>query len=207
MTAYSLTLKDSAVETIKECVRAWLSVFRAQSEFQKNLSAWAKGGPRPRGWTRTGPAVPTPECRLAGIRRRWLEIDDCFAKNPAETVRWHVGFLKSYLSGGDLHDTAYWSEYLTPRFSREVSEQKCMRFVALYERIAARGYHALSYPMVADFGSAPELQSLFGFRYFRFDGSHRLACLHVLNVRKVPCLVFSVRCVSAEHVRHSVSRS
>jgi hypothetical protein len=200
MTDYSLALSDSAARRIKEYVRAWLSLFKAQAEFQKNLIAWAKGGPRPRGWTRTGPCLQIPECKLCGIRRRLLEVDDCFAKNPAEIARWHIAFLKTHLSGGDLHGTAYWCEYLAPRFSREVSEQKCARFVALYKRIAAYGYLAGSYPLVADFGAAPGLQSHFGFRYFRFDGSHRLACLHVLNVRQVPCLVFSVRSTSSQQV-------
>jgi hypothetical protein len=192
-----MTLKEGVTRRLKEFARPWLALSRAQSEFQKNLSEWAKGGPGPRGWTRTGPSLQTPECRLVWIRRRLLEIDDCFAKNRAETARWHLAFLKTYLSGGDLHNTAYWLEYLVPRFSREVAEQKSARFVALYESIASGGYRPRSHVWVADLGSAPGLESYFGFRYFRFDGCHRLACLHTLGISTVSCSVFSVRCNSA----------
>lgn len=122
-----------------------------------------------------------------------MDIDHCFAKNRAETARWHLAFLKTYVSGGDLYRTAYWLEYLRPRFSQEISEQKVAKFVALYDAIASGGYRTASYPWIADLGTAPGLESYFGFRYFRFDGCHRLACLHTLGVRKVPCLVFSVR--------------
>ena len=157
------------------------------------------GGPGQRGWTRTGPAIPTPDCSLVWMRRRVLEIDDCFAKNRAEAERWHLAFLRTYISGGDLHGTAYWHEYLLPRFSRELSERKVAKFIALYESIASGGYRSASYPWIADLSTAG-LEGYFGFRYFRFDGSHRLACLRTLGIRQAPCLVFSVRCKGPAHV-------
>ena len=158
------------------------------------------GGPGQRGWTRTGPAIAIPDCSLVWFTRRVLQIDDCFAKNRAEITRWHLTFLQTYVRGGDLHSTAYWLEYLRPRFSREISEQKVARFIALYESIASGGFRSASYPWIADLSTAPGLDAYFGFRYFRFDGSHRLACLHTLGIRQVPCLVFSVRCLTPAHV-------
>jgi hypothetical protein len=188
--------KNGLARRLWVVARGLLSLHRAQAQFQENLSNWSKGGPRPRGWTRTGPYIETPECRLVWVRRQLLEVVDCFAKNPADIARWHLGFLETYLSGGDLHRTAYWSEYLLPRCSPEVAEKRCARFVALYESIASSGCHPGTHIWVADLATAPGLESHFGFRYFRFDGSHRLACLHMLGVKTVPCLVFSVRCSS-----------
>ena len=37
------------------------------------------------------------------------------------------------------------------------------------------------------------LESHFGFRYFRFDGAHRISCMYMLGIRQIPCMVFSVR--------------
>lgn len=181
---------------LKEFVRPWLAVQGAQAEFQRNLSDWREGGPQADGWTRTGPPVQTPEIRLASMKWRVLGADECFAKNRAEALRWHVAFLRAYRSGGNLDDTAYWTEYLLLRFPREVAERKRERFIALFETIGAGGYRTNNRVWVADLASAPGLQSYFGFRYFRFDGCHRLACLYVLGVTHVPCLVFSVRCTS-----------
>lgn len=189
-----LLVKDSFAQRLKGLLRGWLvSIHRAEGEFQRNLADWSRGGPGPRGWTRTGPPVQTPECHLVGVKRRLIDADDCLAKNRAETLRWHVGFLGTYRSGGDLRETAYWREYLQLRFSPEVAAQRSARFVALYENIARHGCRPGSYAWLADFASAPGLQPHFGFRYFRFDGAHRLSCQYVLGIRQIPSLVFSLR--------------
>lgn len=178
---------------LKDFVRPWLSLRKAPGEFQSNLEAWRKGGPGPRGWTRTGPPIQTPDCTLTWVRRRVLEADECLAKNRAEMERWHLAFLKAYVNGGDLRETAYWHEYLVPRMGPDRAEWRAARFTALYDSIAARGCRRGTYSWVADLASAPGLQSYFGFRYFRFDGAHRISCMYMLGIRQIPCMVFSVR--------------
>src|SRR5256885_686670 len=86
--------------------------------FQWNLVAWCRGGLSPGGWTRTGPPVPLPSCRLSADRRELLPV------------------------GG----------------------------------------------RVADFG----VRSPVGFRYFRFDGCHRLCCASVLGLKEIPCTIHTV---------------
>lgn len=191
-----LVLKDGllqGLEGLKGLGRLWLSMRGAQAEFQRNVADWAKGGPNPRGFTREGPPIPTPDCELTGVSHQLIDADECFAKNRPQTMRWHVAFLQTYVSGGDLQATAYWREYLGVRLSPEAAQKKASRFTALYDTIAARGCRPGSYVWLADLASAPGLQSHFGFRYFRFDGAHRLSCLYVLGARQIPCLVFSVR--------------
>lgn len=191
--AHLLPKESRLTQRVKDLVRPWLSLRKAPGEFQDNLVAWREGGPGPRGWTRTGPPIQTPDCTLTWVRRRLVEADDCFAKNRAEIERWHLAFLKTYVNGGDLRDTAYWHEYLVPRLGPEGAERKAAGFTALYESIAARGCRPGTYAWVADLASAPGLQSHFGFRYFRFDGAHRISCMYMLGIRQIPCMVFSVR--------------
>ncbi len=59
--------------------------------------------------------------------------------------------------------------------------------------VNARGCHPGAYAWLADLASAPGLESHFGFRYFRFDGAHRISCMYMLGIRQIPCMVFSVR--------------
>lgn len=185
--------KESLAQKLRGFVRGWLSIRKAEGEFQRNVVDWRRGGPAEHGgWTRVGPAIQTPDCTLAGVRRQIVHAEECFAKNTAEVKRWHIAFLETHRSGGDLQQTAYWSEYLLQRFSPEVAEQRVARFVALYRSIATAGCRTGSYVWLADLASAG-LDRDYGFRYFRFDGAHRLSCLYVLGVRQVPCLVFSVR--------------
>ena len=108
-------------------------------------------------------------------------------------TRWHLEFLKTHLKGGDLHGTAYWSEYLVPRFSQEGAEKKAARFIALYESMATGGCRPGTYVWLADLASVRGLPGYFGFRYFRFDGAHRLSCLYMQGIRRIPCMVFSLR--------------
>jgi hypothetical protein len=165
----------------------------ANREFQKTLSDWSSGGPKPGGWTRTGPPIAVPGCSLGWPRRREVEAHDCFAKNRPEMARWHLAFLETYLSGGELEDTAYWREYLLARLSPEDAAKKSARFVALFESLAADGRHHGRRVWLADLSSVGGLSRHVGFRYFRFDGAHRLACLYTLGIRQIPCLVFSLR--------------
>jgi len=188
-----LLLKEGLRQGLRGIGRAWRSLRWAPPEFQRNLVDWRQGGPSPKGWTREGPPIATPECDLIGVKEQLVDADECFAKNRAETARWHLGFLQTYLRGGDLRSTAYWLEYLMTRFPAEGAQRKADRFVALFESIAAGGCRPGSYVLLADLASAPGLERHFGFRYFRFDGAHRLSCMYMLGTRQIPCLVFSVR--------------
>ena len=188
-----LLLKQGLTQGLKGITRAWRSFRRAEPAFQRNLDDWRQGGPKPKGWTREGPPIATPDCELVAARQQLLDAEQCFAKNPAEMARWHLAFLETYLRGGDLRGTAYWLEYLLARLSPEAAEHKAARFTALYDSIASGGCRPGSYVLLADLGSVPGLQRHFGFRYFRFDGAHRLSCLYMLGTRQIPCLVFSLR--------------
>jgi len=186
-------LKEGLTQGLKGIARAWRHFRRAETEFQRTLLDWSQGGPKSKGWTRAGPPIPTPDCELVTARQELVDAEDCLAKNPAEMARWHLAFLQTYLRGGDLRGTAYWLEYLLARLSPEAAEQKAAGFTALYESIAAGGCHPGSYVLLADLGSVPGLERHFGFRYFRFDGAHRLSCLYMRGTRQIPCLVFSLR--------------
>jgi hypothetical protein len=182
------------VVVIPELARTWLTLPKADAEFQRNLVDWRRGGPTPSGgWTRSGPPVETPDCVLVGVQRRLVDAEECFAKNATEVKRWHVAFLQTYLRGGNLKGTAYWLEYLLPRLSPEAAGRKAARFLTLYDNIASGGRRPGSYVWLADLASVPGLQSYFGFRYFRFDGAHRLSCQYVQGIRQIPCMVFSLR--------------
>src|SRR5690606_3806512 len=91
-----VALVKGVTRRLKDLARPWLAVRGAQSEFQRNLRDWEQGGPLPTGWTRTGPPVQTPACRLKGMSLQQLDAGECFAKNRAEAERWHVAFLKTY---------------------------------------------------------------------------------------------------------------
>jgi hypothetical protein len=191
--AQLLPKESGLTQRLKDLVRPWLRLRHAPAEFQRNLVAWRVGGPGPRGCTRIGPPIQTPDCTLTWVRRRLIEADECFAKNRAEIERWHLAFLKAYVNGADLRDTAYWQEYLVPRMGPDGAERRAARFTNLYDSIAARGCHPGAYAWLADLASAPGLESHFGFRYFRFDGAHRISCMYMLGIRQIPCMVFSVR--------------
>ena len=188
-----LLWKEGLTQGLKGIARAWRSFRRAEPEFQKNLVDWRQGGPKPKGWTREGPPIPTPDCELVAAREQLVDADECLAKNRAEMARWHLAFLQTYVHGGDLRGTAYWLESLLARLSPQAAEQKAARFTALYDSIASGGCRPGSYVLLADLGSVPGLQRHFGFRYFRFDGAHRLSCLYLQGTRQIPCLVFSLR--------------
>ena len=185
--------KETIPQKLRGFVRGWLAIRKAQGEFQRNLADWRVGGPHPKGYTRAGPPISTPDLALAGLRRQVLPAEECFAKNAAEFKRWHLAFVHTVRDGGNLLDTAYFKEYSLARFSREKAEQRVARFAALYRSIATAGCRSGTYVWVADLASVAGLPDCFGFRYFRFDGAHRLSCLYALGVRQIPCLVFSVR--------------
>ena len=190
--AYAVA-KESVAQKVRGFVRRWRAIRKAEDEFQANLAEWRRGGPHPDGYTRAGPAISTPDCSLSGAHREVLRAEECFAKNFTEMKRWHLAFVHAVRDGGNLLQTAYFDEYLLPRHGREGAERRVERFAALYRSMATLGCRPGSYLWAADLASVPGLTDYFGFRYFRFNGAHRLACLYVLGVRQIPCLVFSLR--------------
>ena len=185
--------KESVAQKLRGFVRGWLAMRKAEARFQHDLSDWCRGGPHADGYTRAGPQVSTPDCKLSVLRRQILGAEECFAKNFTEVKRWHLAFVYTVRDGGNPRETAYFREYSLARFAPEVAEQRVARFAALYSSIASAGYRSGKYVWVADLASIPGLEDYFGFRYFRFDGAHRLSCLYALGVRQIPCLVFTLR--------------
>jgi hypothetical protein len=154
---------------------------------------WRQGGPKPKGWTREGPPIPTPDCELVAAREQLVDADECLAKNRAEMARWHLAFLQTYVRGGDLRGTAYWLEYLLSRLIPARPRRKSSRIHRLVRQHCLGRVPSRKLCLLADLGSVPGLQRYFGFRYFRFDGAHRLSCLYLQGTRQIPCLVFSLR--------------
>lgn len=153
---------------------------RVLRAYRENLADWLRGGPAEGGWTRTGPAETRRESRLTGYRFAAVAVEDVLAKNPAETSRWHVAFLRS---SGAAEDSAYYREYLLPRYGVAASARACS-FRELYADMRRRG--VVRPVWVADVATLS-----LGFRYFRFDGCHRACAAACLGFASVPACVFT----------------
>ena len=165
---------------------------QAHESFQSNLRDWRLGGPKKGGWTRRGFPMTLPPVRLAGYRYDEVLIDDTLAKNRAETQRWHLGFLETLIAVGKSKfywkKTHYYWEYIKPRYDDKVGYERAKYFMALFDDILDNGIRRAVW--VADL---KELN--LGFRYFRFDGCHRICCAKMADHKTVPALVFTVeRC-------------
>jgi len=158
-----------------------------QEAFDVNWTDWCKGGPRKEGWTRSGMAVPCRKVDLGPYEFDELDVDEVLAKNRVEVQRWHVGFLQARLDLGhrfNWKDTAYYWEYLKPRYSDEKGHQKAQEFIDLLADVADIGVRNPVW--VADM-----IGWRLKFRYFRFDGCHRVACAKVCSINTVPTCIFS----------------
>jgi hypothetical protein len=156
-----------------------------EEHFLRNLIDYCDGGPKSNGYTRSGSAVNVPE--FTGFEKSIhldLSIDECFSKNKIELNRWHVAFLQDH---ENLEETDYYKEYLYPRY-RGSSKDKAFEFIDLFENMSRHGYFRKFPVLVADV-----LDFNFGFRYFRFDGSHRLASACVLGMKSVPVISFTLK--------------
>lgn len=152
-----------------------------QRAFESNLDDWCMGGPTASGWTRTGPLITLKTPMLIGMMEQELSVNDVLAKNRAEVDRWHLAFLEDH---SQPCQTAYWNEYLMPRYGARRGLEKFREFLSLLESIRF-GYNSCSAVFVAD------VESLgLGFRYFRFDGCHRTCCAKYLGMTSVPAKVF-----------------
>lgn len=151
------------------------------TEFDRNLADWHRGGPKPLGWTRTGPEIPFRPARLVGLRYASVSIDEALAKNPDETRRWHIDFLMNHV---DVEDTAYYKEYLLPRYDVARAISRAYTFLELFDDIRANGVRQAVW--VAE---CPWL----GFPIFRFNGCHRMCAAKVLGATEVPALVFKAQ--------------
>ena len=149
-----------------------------QKEFQSNLKDWFLGGPKVGGWTRTGPQIPEVKCSLLYAYFDILNVDDCLAKNAEETKRWHIDFLVG--SG-----TNYRQEYLATRYNFQKAENRAISFGNLFKDIEVNGIKKAVW--IADVSSLD-----LGFRYFRFNGCHRLCCAKVIGIQTIPAFVFKI---------------
>lgn len=154
-------------------------------EFQDNLKDWCAGGPKKSGWTRRGLRVKFPCVKLSKCVVGEIDIEDVLAKNRAETDRWHLHYLRYYLSGMTFNwqNSHYYWEYLKPRYD-DVKAKKCaIEFLELFDSIEDNGLHKPVW--VADIADLD-----LGFKYFRFDGCHRACCCKTLGHKTIPALIF-----------------
>ena len=167
---------------------------KIEQGFQDNLRDWCLGGPKEGGWTRRGMRTTLPPVRLTGFQREEFPIIESLGKNRAETKRWHIAYLKTLVDVGKSRfywkNTSYYWEYLKPRYNDEDGRIRAMSFIDLFEDVLDNGIRKPI--MVAD------LEDLdLKFRYFRFDGCHRVCSALVAGYEMIPTLVFKVeRCVS-----------
>lgn len=153
-----------------------------ETMFQQNMQDWCMGGPKRGGWTRFGTHTYL-EKKVALKKMKWaiINVDDGLAKNKDEVHKWHISYLQ-----GDHR--AYQQEYLLHRYDKKEAEIKCKNFMSLFENIKNEGYNTQHPIYVADV----EILGL-GFKYFRFDGCHRLSCCKFLGITEVPAFVFTLR--------------
>lgn len=154
---------------------------KCEKEFQRNWNDWFAGGPRETGWTRTGPWRKVKPAKLVTSSRTEIWINQGLEKNPNETAKWHLDFLRN---SHPLEDTAYYREYLRPRYTEEQARKRAEDFLLLRDDIERNGVKTPIW--VADIE-----QFNLGFRYFRFNGCHRLCCAKVLGHETVPAYIFS----------------
>lgn len=148
--------------------------------FKENLQDWFLGGPKEGGWTRTGSAITPINVNLASYSRQIISVDDALSKNKFEIKKWHLDFL-------DGKPQAYFSEYLDPRYDEIQANERARTFLDLLEHMRENGFDE-KYPVCIVDVSELEL----GFKYFRFDGCHRLCCAKHLGINEVPCHLFSI---------------
>jgi len=149
---------------------------KVHSRFDQNLRDWFLGGPKEGGWTRFGPSFDYKECTIVGYKFDYVDVDEALAKNKEETLRWHINFLKG-------NKTYYKKEYLETRYDEETQKNRIETFESIFLDIKKNGI--IKRIWVADV-SCLDL----GFKYFRFDGCHRLCCAKVLGIKKVPSIIF-----------------
>lgn len=149
---------------------------KVKQEFHQNLVDWHLGGPKSNGWTRTGPPLPLRVAKLTSYHLGEISVDDGLAKNKEETLKWHLAFLQ-----GD--DSLYLSEYLKPRYNESQIAKRIRSFRQLLTDIQSNGIRKPIW--VADI-SCLDLD----FRYFRFNGCHRLCCAKILGIQLVPAFIF-----------------
>jgi len=154
-------------------------------DFQDNLKDWCAGGPKKDGWTRRGLRITLPCVKLSRYIVDNVKIEDVLAKNRMETERWHLHYLRYYLSKRTFNwqSSSYYWEYLKPRYDDGKAKKRALEFLELFESIEENG---LRKPiLIADIADL-DLE----FKYFRFNGCHRACCCKTLGYKTVPALIF-----------------
>jgi len=161
-----------------------LDVSPYEEAFQTNLKDWSMGGPKAGGYSRLGPPIDIKgSFCLSYARRCSISVEDGLAKNKKQVLDWHVAYLCH-----PTWDALYIQEYLLSRFDEIEAANRASRFLALHVSIRTNGFRDQFPVYVADV-SALDL----GFRYFRFDGCHRLASAYVLGLAAVPAYLFKLK--------------
>lgn len=162
-----------------------LDVKDYNSSFLENLADWCAGGPKLGGWTRTGPPLALGGTyRIRYQTAMMLPVEEGLAKNAAEIRNWHLSFLKE---PHPLTRTLYYKEYLRPRMGHAEAVVRAERFLDLLSSIKEKGVLPKQHACVVDIRDLN-----LGFRYFRFDGCHRMCCAKVANLSHYPTHVFTL---------------
>ena len=131
---------------------------------------------------------------MTSLREGLIKPDDGLGKHPKETARWHLSIIDDFENGRFVTDedfchTNYWKEYLIVRFDKEQSIRRCYRLLDLYNSMKTTGFdrNKSDPPVcVVDLDGVVDL----GFRYFGFDGCHRLCCAKKLGIEAIPGFIF-----------------
>lgn len=165
-----------------------IDVGMCQRAFDINWKNWCKGGPSKKGYTRRGLPIACKPVQLVSYERAELPINDVLSKNRFEVERWHVQFLEAKLALGSKFywkKTAYYWEYIKPRYSDQEGHKRAMEFIDLLADVAENGIRKPVW--VADLSCVRNSKVDF----FRFDGCHRTACAKVCGIDVVPTLLFT----------------
>jgi hypothetical protein len=162
----------------------FLDISDYEKAFERNIEDWCLGGPKKDGWTREGKEIfLNKKLLLKSFSHDFIDLEYCLEKNYKEVKKWHIDFL---YNKKNIKDTKYYEEYLFPRYNNK-SIYVANKFLNLFEKIKIKGFN-IKYPIfLADVSSLN-----LGFKYFRFDGCHRVACCKVLGHSKIYSVVFKV---------------
>lgn len=148
----------------------WYIPNNVEQAFQSNLRDWCASNDK---------SIDQHWC-LTRYCKTEIPVDAALAKNAAQTKRWHISFLNDHKI---YEETEYWKEYLLPNYFDP--KQRADSFLELFYSIKSEGIKRLIW--VADVTHLD-----LGFKYFRFDGCHRLCAAKVLGMQMIGAMTFTI---------------
>lgn len=134
------------------------------------------------------------QLRVVRYEQEMFSVEDALEKSRGVIEHCHVAFLRAYLAEGrrlKVKNTEYWKRL--KRVSSRGSDAP-EAFLKLYSSIAREGFHMdVRNPIgICDLDEIGATETT-GWRWCRFNGTHRLAAAHVLGIKEVPVLRTYVR--------------